>query len=327
METLEQIAETTSEFVASFDGYDVTAKVGTSKIVVAILGMIVLFVAIIAVCILIKMKHSGGGFCLLWGICVYLLFFYFAISAIISLLFNYTPLKKCVDTSTGLNLVTNKGIFVLVYTLVAGLIPMIGRIATKYAFSYKNKPFAHNLAFGQGIACSFGIFSMSTLLQMISSMMLINKEGMEKLVEGATRQEEVNAVLQTATTLVNLKVYNIIILVVLTVALIVYQIAITVPIYGILQKKVKGYWYAIIFGSYLAIEALQRMTDYGIINDIVQFFGTIAVMAPVIVFCIKIYKENYMVIPEDKDKTPPANPGDKGVTPHKIPKFENLSNL
>lgn len=327
-ETMENLSEAVTEAVSesiSFDGYNMAAKAPNANVVFGIIGIVLLFAAIIAVIVVIKRKHFGSGFALFGGIATYLVFNYFTGSIIATLLFS-GPLKGYVLKEGGNTTITSSGIFILVYTFIGSVIPILGRMLSNKSFAYRVKTFGQNFSFGQGIACTQAVFTMSTLFQMVASMVIINRSGLETLVSGAKTQADANMMLDSAMDLINYKTYALVVLIITALILIVYQLAITVPLFALSEHKIKGGWYGMVFGSYIAIEAFHYMCERKVINEIVQFLLTAVVVAVVSYFCYKIYVKFYKSEERDLDKEKEER--DKKIAAaKKMPKFENLSNL
>lgn len=320
----EAVTEAATEPI-SFEGYNMAAKAPNINIVFGIIGLVLLFAAIIAVIVVIKRKHNGSGFALFGGIATYLVFNYFTVSIVITLLFS-GPLKRFVDKTDTSTTITSTGIFILVYTIVGSIIPILGRMLSNKSFAYRVKTFGQNFSFGQGIACTQAVFTMSTLFQMVASMVIINRSGLETLVSGAKTQADADMMMESAMDLINFKTYALVVLIITALILIVYQLAITIPLFALSEHKIKGGWYGMIFGSYLAIEAFRYMCERELINEIAQFLLTLAVVAVVTYFCHQIYKKLYKSEERDLDKEKEER--DKKIAAaKKMPKFENLSNL
>lgn len=318
------VTEAVTEAI-SYDGYNMAAKAPNVNIIFGIIGLILLFAAIIAVIVVVKKKHFGSGFGLMGGIATYLVFNYFTVSVIATLLFTY-PLKNYVEKVGSTSRITSTGIFVLVYTLLGSIIPIIGRLISNKSFAYRIKTFGQNFSFGQGIACTQAVFTMSTLFQMVASMTIINRSGLETLVSGAATQEDANAMLDSATELINYKTSALVVLIIVALLLIVYQLAITVPMFALHQKKINSGWYGMIFGSYIAVEAFQYMCERKVINEIVQFILTLIVVVVVTYFSYDIYKKFYKS--EERDLEKEKEERNKKIAEiKKMPKFGNLSDL
>lgn len=342
-ETVEAVTEAPTEapsVAIDLSAYDMTATVPSSKLVLTIAGLILLLAAVVAVVILISRKQKGNGFGILGGIATYLVFFYFAISVIITVLFTFSPLKKYVqEASDGTTLITSTTAFVLVYTLTTALIPIAGRWMSNKTFGYRMNTFGQNLSFGLGVACTQAVFTMSTLFQMAASMIIINRSGLETLVSGIItktesgqymvaegKMEKAYSTLDTAMELIDFKTSALILLSLVAIISLIYQIAITVPMYASHQKKASMGWYGMIYGSYLAIQASQYLNEREVINEYVRFIIVAAAAGITIYFSyrlyVKLYKSEERDIKKEKEELQKKLQKSK-----KIPKFENLSNL
>lgn len=326
---IEAVTETVTESI-SYEAYDLTAKVAGSKVVIGIIGIVLLFAAIIFAILLIRKKHKGSGLGILGGIATYLIFYYFAVSVAAALLFTYSPLKTYVGKVNGRSEITSTGVYILVYMMITTLLPVLGRWACNKTFTYKLNTFGQNFAFGQGIACTQAVFTISTLFQMVASMIIINRGGIETVLSGVTTQADADAMYNNVMDLINYKTESMVFLVLVALLLVVYQLAITVPFYALYQKKLKGQWYLAIIGSYLVIQALQYMNDREIIPTFVQFVITLAVVASTVYLCIKLYVKLYKSEERDvkKDKEEALKKKlAQSQSQKKMPRFGDLSKL
>lgn len=339
-EVASEVATEAPKVEIDLSAYNMAATVPTSRLVFTIIGLVLLFAAIIAVVVLVTRKQKGNGFGILGGIATYLVFFYFTISIVITVLFSFTPLKKYVlKGDDGTTTITSTAVFVLVYTLVTALIPIAGRWMSNKAFGYRMTSFGQNLSFGLGIACTQAVFTMSTLFQMCASMVIINRSGLETLVSGIILKNEngqymvtegmtakAYSTLDTAMDLINFKTSAILLLSIVAILILIYQVAITVPLYAAHQKKIPMGWYGMVYGTYILIQGAQYLAERKVINEFAQFGIVLVVVAATTYFCykqyMKFYKSEERDIKKEKEEMRKKLQGTK-----KIPRFENLSNL
>ena len=315
-ETLESVTQ-----AISYEGYDMTAKVSNGKIAAGIIGIVVILAFVVATIIFIRKKQKGNGFGILGGVITYISFNYFAPSLLINLIFVYSPFKKYADSVN--KVIVSTAAFIIVYTLSTAFLAVLGRMLANKVFAYRLKSFGEGFSFGQGIAYTQAAFTMSSLFQLVSPMIIINRSGLETLVSGAKDQEAATKMLDSAMELIGYKTSAIVMLTIVAVLFVIYQLAITIPMYAAYQKKIHKGYYGMVLGS---IEAIQYMAERKVINVIVQLIVTAVVVAAITYVCIGIYNKCYKDEERDLDKEK-EDKIKKMTTAKKIPRFDNLSNL
>jgi len=318
-ETLESVTQ-----AISYEGYDMTAKVSNGKIAAGIIGIVVILAFVVATIIFIRKKQKGNGFGILGGVITYISFNYFAPSLLINLIFVYSPFKKYADSVN--KVIVSTAAFIIVYTLSTAFLAVLGRMLANKVFAYRLKSFGEGFSFGQGIAYTQAAFTMSSLFQLVSPMIIINRSGLETLVSGAKDQEAATKMLDSAMELIGYKTSAIVMLTIVAVLFVIYQLAITIPMYAAYQKKIHKGYYGMVLGSYIVIEAIQYMAERKVINVIVQLIATAVVVAAITYVCIRIYNKCYKDEERDLDKEK-EDRIKKMTAAKKIPRFENLSNL
>lgn len=337
-ESLETTAEAingTSEVITesiNLDVYDLGIRVSTSKVVLGIIGIVVIFAAIIGLIVFLNRKHKASGFALLGGAATYFVFYYFSLQAILMMLFYVTPLKKYLDTSSGVAEITSAWAYILPYGLVFGIIPILGRsmmnkvFATK-SFDEKINNFAGNLSVSLGIAAIYGIRTTSIIFQRLSPMVIINRGGADALLLSGATQADADAIWQEIIKLVEYPTKEIVITTIIALIVIIYHVAITVPLYALHERKIKLTWYFLPYIGYTLIQLLQCMHEKDVINVWVQLAATLILVGVSIYISYIMYVKFYKSQQRDLKKEKEEREKKIQAAHKKMPKFENLSNL
>lgn len=268
---------------------------------------ILLMIAVMVVgSIIIRKKYKGSFITLFSGVSIYMLFNYF-LAAIISA---FIP-----DFNIAFNIILT--------ALVSSFLPFMGRLVIIKLFSRQYTGLKEHLSYGLGIMDMKAITTLLVFIVPIANYIQINQNGVAALFPA---ELEAEVALERAKSIVTMFEYDYsqcMLMAIISIAMMVHYVAISIPIYAAFTgKKSKG-WFAFAFGT----SFLAALGDVMFNNDVL---GLVAILLVVVVagvnvyFAVKLYKE----LGDDEETPQDTNSGDISRYAHtKIPKFNNLDKL
>ncbi len=299
------------------DGYDLSAKVPMSTIVVGFLTLAAIIAVVVSLIVVIRRHQKGTMFGFFGGLATYLIFFYFATRGIIGVVFGYSPLKVLSDSPI---------IFCICLALTAAVFPILGRMLTMKIYAFKWNSIKDIFAFGLGIMCMEALMAVMGLFTTVMSCFSINNTGIAEIIKSATTQSELESLLESIFQVINYSPVDYIFSAVMVIEYLLFHVAVSVPLFAAFEKKISKLWYLISMGMYFVIELAAYLFSSGIISPVVEAIAGAFPTAGIIYFAVKIYNEHYK--DEENSRTDTTRKSTvKTEEPKKMPKFGNLSNL
>ena len=300
------------------EGMDLSAYVPRNSIILAIASLIIVLAAIIILFAVVWKKQKGTLFGVIGGICAYVMFYNMAINAVNNILF-MTVFKSFAN---------NKYAVPLIVGLMCGTLPILGRMLMMKLFNANMKYVRDGLSHGIGIMGTEGAMSVTNFFFAIVTSNTINSMGLEKLLnnelaaEGATAETATN-LLNQAFEIINYDAAMYIYFAIITIILMVFHVAASIPLYAAYKNDEPKYWYLITMGAYTLVSITKFYGDNKVIPVVLSIILMLIFTAAFSFFAVKIYMKHY------KDEHPVDKKPSKAVPQEKkkMPKFENLSNL
>lgn len=278
-----------------------------NAIVYSIIGMVLIFAAMVALVVLIRNKEKGSIVCLIAGVSFFIIFD-FLLVMVVSM---FIPAM-------------NLGVYLIISSLIASVIPLVGRVLFTMLLSKKYDTMKDQFGYGLGIMGARAIASMFTLFVPILNYIQIENLGVgyffpENLTE--------DIALEQAESLIEMLEFDYrqcIFMMLISVSIMVSHVAMTIPIYAACNGgKSKG-WYGFALGGCFLLTICEGLFN----NDIFAIpsaFIAVAIAVGIVFIAVKLYKE--LKPNEEKQSEKKAADDISKNARTKIPKFKDLDKL
>lgn len=290
------------------EGYEYLAKETPSitMLTFPIVAMIVIAIIAIVLTVIIGKKHKIVGICTFAGVSIFMLFNYF----IVMILTMFIP--RGVES-----------LYYVLAALMATLVPFMGRMIIIKFFSRQQNTFSSHISYGVGIMDMKAVVSLLTLLIPITNYSQLKKYGVEYFfdVEESIEMAKARAVNFKNIFEMDYSQYMFVMLMVIGVML--YSIAISVPLYAAYNGKKGKSWYGFAFGMGFLVNLSETLYNNGkFVIPSVIFMLIVSIATAVISF--KLYK----TLSFEKEEKVVVQKEDIAKNAHvKIPKFKDLDKL
>lgn len=287
--------------------YLLDARMPLASLILSIVGLVLILGSLAAMIIVLAKKHKSSFLTIFLGVFIYGIFNIL----LVYFLTAFAPSKNVVVQ--------------LIYgALIASAIPLLGRILVIKLCSQQYYKLGDHFGYGVGNAIMKSVMSIISLATPIVNYCYINKYGIAYFF---TSDMESDAALEMAKSIVTVLEYDYVqcvLMAIVTISVMVYGLAITLPIYAAFTgKKSKG-WFGFVFGTSFLITLGEGMFN----NDVLVIPSIIivaAVAALSVYFALKLYKE---VVNDKEEDKPKKESSDISKNAHvKVPRFKDLDKL
>lgn len=291
------------------EGYEylLDVKLPSTALSYSIAGIIVIIMVMIALTILTRKKEKSSLVCICGGISIFALFNYF----LVMIVNMFVPTFNVV-------------LYMVLSALIASVLPFIGRLLVIKLFARKYNGLKEHLGYGVGIMEMKAITSIFVLFVPIFNYIQIADLGVAYFFPKDLSEE---IALKQAESLVEMLKFDYsqcMLMMLISLGIMVYQLAVSLPIYAAYSgKKSKG-WYAFALGTSFLVALCECLYN----NDIFvipSILITLVIAGVSVYFAVKLYKEIKPTEPVEEVK---KESDDIGKNAHvKIPRFQNLDKL
>lgn len=307
--------------IAIPDKYDPNAAFSPLMIFLVGISMVLIVIAIIMSVHILRKKQRGTGFAFLLGISVYLLFYniYFLPNIVLSVLCFIKPIKDILNDSGVINAILT--------SIVLASVAFFGRTAASILLRKKLVKTGDHFYIGLAIAIMIGFFSIINLFSVFITCAAINQMGLQEVANTFDNEEDLVNMFDSIFEMMDVGVADYMWRTLSTIAIMVAQILLTIPVLDFIQKKISNLRYFAFYGILFLIMLFQNLGGQGVIPAFVEAVNIIVLTIVVFLLVKKTYDDNYKddeYFPDytSKWKKKPEKQPDKPM-----PKFDNLSKL
>ena len=301
------------------EGFNVDAYIPKVTVFIAAIAMMAVVVAAILLIVYVR-KHQKHYFMVfLGGIVTYVLFYFFVVNTVANAVFLIPGLSEQTN---------NKVLLVVIPTVLSVIFAVFGRMLMLKVFSGVMKVFSRDmngvgnqLGFGLGIMFTEGLVAVANIFMMLVSSITIDATGITAILESATSQEEFLSVCDAISEIINYNPFLYLSNSITVIGYMFFHVAISVPLYAFMQKKVGAGYFMMIIGCYGVMELAKYMNNQGLVNSAVVLLITVLAVAVVVVFSLRAYNMHFKQEEDDRKAAEAA------AKKKKMPKFDNLSKL
>ena len=290
------------------EGYEYLAKETPSitMLTFPIVAMIVIAIIAIVLTVIIGKRHKIVGICTFAGVSIFMLFNYF----IVMILTMFIP----------------RGIESLYYVLAAlmsTLVPFMGRLIVIKFFSRQQNTFSSHISYGVGIMDMKAVVSLLTLLIPITNYSQLKKYGVEYFFNVEESAEMALARAKNFKNIFEMDYSQYMFVMLMVIGVMLYSIAISVPLYAAYNGKKGKSWYGFAFGMGFLVNLSETLYNNGkFVIPSVIFMLIVSIATAVISF--KLYK----TLSFEKEEKVVIQKEDIAKNAHvRIPKFKDLDKL
>ena len=300
------------------DGYDLTAQVPKSTLMVQIMTAVVLILALIALFIFVGKKYKISIYAIFGGLALYILFFYY-VPNITPILYYIPPFSVFSDSIV-------VGIVVVIISAVLGI---LGRMLYMKLFQSAGNTMSFHASTAIGFAGAFAVYLAFSSVMDYVNCYTVDAEGLEttllSLTSSATSQEGYESTVASFYTYITNGTGVYVFRLLEYVILMVYHVAITVPLLAAYTDKESKGWYGFAMGTYSLMMVMRGLRSVGLVHGAVSTIVMAADLGITLYFAVKMFKD-YYENEEEPEKKGGFGPR-KEEPKKKMPKFGNLSDL
>ena len=290
------------------EGYEYLAKETPSitMLTFPIVAMVVIVAIAVALTVMIGKRHKIVGICTFAGVSIFMLFNYF----LVMILTIFIP----------------KGIESLYYVLaalMATLVPFMGRMIIIKFFSRQQNTFSSHISYGVGIMDMKALVTLLTLVIPITNYSQLKKYGVEYFFNVEESAEMAIARAENFKAIFDMDYSQYMFVMLMTVGVMLYNIAISVPLYAAYNGKKGKSWYGFAFGMGFLVNLSETLynNDKYVIPAVI-FMLIVSISTAVV--CYKLYK----TLSFEKEERVVVQKEDIAKNAHtRIPKFKDLDKL
>lgn len=289
--------------------YLLNANMPMQAILYPVVGLLLILITAIVMAVVIGKQHKYQMLPIFAGATIYAFFNYFLVG-IISM---YMPVGIV-------------AVYLVLITLLSAFVPFMGRLFFIKLFAKKYNSLSSHLGYGVGIMGMRFIMSALSFVYPILNYSQIKANGIAYYFPA---DAEADAALEMAKTIEEIVTTNYtyyMLLALITIALLVYSVAVSIPIYAAFRNKKSKAWYAFALGTGAVISGAEVLFNNGI-GVIPAILIAIATAGVTVFFAVKMYNE----LATEEQQEPKEDKNDGGSISKnahvKIPKFSNLDKL
>ncbi len=291
------------------EGYEylLEENLPVNALVYSIIGMVLIFIAMVALVVVIRNKEKGSVACLCAGVSIFLVF-----NFLLVMVFNiFIPS-------------TSFGVYILITSLIASVIPFGGRALFTLLLSKKYDTIKDHFGYGLGIMGAKAVSSIFTLFVPVLNYIQIKNLGVEYFFPETLSADIAKEQALDLVEMLEFDYSQCIFMMLISVAIMVGHVALTMPIYAAGNGgKSKG-WYGFGLGGTFLLTVCECLFN----NDVFAIpsvFISIVISGVMVFFAIKLYKE---LKAAEEGKAAEKTSDDISRNAHtKIPKFKDLDKL
>lgn len=273
-----------------------------------IVGIILMLAVAVFLTVMTIRKHKLVGLCTFAGISIFMLFNFFLVIIITM----FIP--------SG-----NEAIFIIFASLVSALIPFMGRLIVIKAFSRQQNSFSSHISYGVGIMGMKALVTILNFLIPISNYIQLSRHEIGYFFPAGEEAEIAKARAESIAKILNIEYSEYILMAIMALGVMVYSIAVTVPIYAAYKNKASKAWYGFAFGMGVLVNVFECLYNRNVKGTHILAVVLMVVAAAVtLVVSYKLYKS----IEIDTEEKPKNTASDISKNAHvKIPRFKDLDKL
>ena len=292
-------------------GYEflLDAEMPHAAVIYPVVGLVMVLIVAIIMAVMVAKKHKMEILPIFAGATIYMFFGYFVVG-IVSM---FIPAG-------------NIAVYIAVVSLLTAFVPFMGRLFFIKMFAKKHNNLASHLGYGIGF---MGMRALMNLLMFVYPILYysqINQNGIAAYFPADAEEDVALEMAQTLEQILKTNYSHYILLALITVALIVFGLAVSMPIYAAFTGRKSKSWYgfALGMGVVVAVAEVLYTNEVLVVPAIILALVASGVTA---FFAIKLYIELAANEPEEtKDDNDEAGSITKNAHT-KIPKFSNLDKL
>lgn len=288
------------------------AKMPMQSILYPIVGLVLVLIATIIIAVVVGKKHGYQLLPLFTGATVFMFFNYFLVG-IISM---FVPAGST-------------AVYLIVVSLLTAFVPFMGRLFFIKLFAKKHNTLKDHLGYGVSFVGMRAVMNILTFVYPIANYAQLKSNGVAYYFPADAKAEDALEMAKTIEEILNTNYTYYMLLALVTIALVVYGFAVSVPIYVAFRNKKSKAWYAFALGTGAVISVAEVLFS----NNLYAIPAIIVAIITAIVtayFAIKLYNELMTEESEESEdsKEDKKNEGSISKNAHvKIPRFSNLDKL
>ena len=279
----------------------------TSAIVYSVIGMVLIFAAMVAMVILVRNKEKGSIVCMIAGVSFFIIFDFLLVMV------------------AGIFISSlNFGAYLVLSSLIASVIPLVGRVLFTILLSRKYDTMKDQFGYGIGIMGVKAVASIFTLFVPVMNYIQIENLGVGYFFPPELTEEIANEQAESLIEMLEFDYRQCILMMLISVSVMVSYVAFSVPIYAACNGgKSKG-WYGFALGGYFLLAVCECLFNNDVFN-IPAVFIAVAIACGIVFIAVKLYKE--LKPDEEKKENKKTEESISKNARTKIPKFKDLDKL
>lgn len=267
--------------------------------------LVVVFIAAVLTVIIGK-KHKIIPLCTFAGVSIFMLFNFFIVMLLTMLIPSNIP-----------------ALYIVLSALMSTFVPFMGRMIVIKAFSRQQNTFSSHISYGVGIMDMKAVVSLLTFIIPITNYTQLSKYGTEYFFDVEETAEMALARAENFSDILNYDYSQYMFVMLIVIAVMIYNISISVPLYAAYNNKKSKSWYGFAFGMGFLVNLAECMYNNEIfVIPAVIFMIIVAIATAVVSF--KLYK----TLDFSQEEITVVQKDDIAKNAHvKIPKFKDLDKL
>lgn len=292
-------------------GYEflLNAEMPHAAVIYPVIGLLMVLVVAIIMAVIVGKKHKMEILPIFAGATIYMFFGYF----IVGIISMFVPAG-------------NAALYIAIVSLLTGFIPFMGRLFFIKMFAKKHNKLSSHLGYGVGFMGMRTLMNLLTFVYPILYYTQINQNGVAAYFPKDAEEDVALEMAQTLEQILKTNYTHYILFALITIALIVYGLSVSMPMYAAFTGRKGKSWYGFALGTGIVIAVAEVLysSEMFVIPAIIIALVVAGVTA---FFAIKLYMELAGDEPEEPKNDKPEEGSITKNAHTKIPKFSNLDKL
>ena len=289
--------------------YLLEAEMPHAAVIYPVVGLVMVLIVAIIMAVVVAKKHKMEILPIFAGATIYMFFGYFVVG-IVSM---FIPAG-------------NLAIYIAIVSLLTAFVPFMGRLFFIKMFAKKHNNLASHLGYGVGFMGMRTLMNLLTFVYPILYYSQINRYGISAYFPKDAQEDAALEMAQTLEQILKTNYTHYILFALITIALIVFGLSVSMPMYAAFTGRKSKSWYgfALGMGVIVAVAEVLYSSEVFVVPAIIMALVAAGVTA---FFAIKLYMELSGNEPEEPKEDKPEEGSITKNAHTKIPKFSNLDKL
>ena len=289
--------------------YLLEAEMPHAAVIYPVVGLVMVLIVAIIMAVVVAKKHKMEILPIFAGATIYMFFGYFVVG-IVSM---FIPAG-------------NLAIYIAIVSLLTAFVPFMGRLFFIKMFAKKHNNLASHLGYGVGFMGMRTLMNLLTFVYPILYYSQINRYGISAYFPKDAEEDAALEMAQTLEQILKTNYTHYILFALITIALIVFGLSVSMPMYAAFTGRKSKSWYgfALGMGVIVAVAEVLYSSEVFVVPAVIIALVAAGVTA---FFAIKLYMELSVNEPEEPKEDKPEEGSITKNAHTKIPKFSNLDKL